>query len=156
MVKLELSELLKISNMSKIILTDTCFWLGLIDPTDQHHEKSKDISELINDFKILFPWPCLYETVSTHLARNRQRTLYFESILKKPEIELIDDLKYRDSALNEVFDFNRYHGFTHSLADSVIREILKDIDIKVNCLVTYNAKDFYDVCAKRQIEIIEK
>jgi predicted nucleic acid-binding protein len=142
--------------MAKIILTDTCFWLGLVDPSDQHHDKSKVISNLINDYKILFPWPCLYETISTHLARSRQRTLYFESILNKPEIELIDDTKYKTTALSEVFEFNRYHGHTHSLADAVIREILKDIDIKVNYLVTYNAKDFYDVCAKRQIEILEE
>lgn len=142
--------------MSKIILTDTCFWLGLVDPKDQHHDKSKVISELINDFKILFPWPCLYETVSTHLARSRERTLYFESILKKPEIELFDDTKYKNSALNDVFEFSRYHGHTYSLADGVVREILKDIDVKVNYLVTFNAKDFHDVCAKRQIEILDQ
>ena len=89
--------------MSKIILTDTCFWLGLVDPKDQHHDKSKVISEQINDFKILIPWPCLYETVSTHLARSRKRTLYFESILNKPEIELIDDTKYKKLCLKCCF-----------------------------------------------------
>lgn len=141
--------------MQKIILTDSCFWLGMVDPKDQHHDKSKAISELINDYKILFPWPCLYETVSTHLARSRERTLYFESILKKPDIEFIDDTKYKTSAMNLVFEFSRYNGFTYSLADGVIREILKDVDVKINYLVTFNAKDFHDVCAKRQIEIIE-
>lgn len=141
--------------MAKIILTDTCFWLGLVDPTDQHHEKSKVISELINDSKILIPWPCLYETVSTHLARSRDRMLYFESIIKKPEIELIDDSSYKTAAMDEVFEFNRYHGYTYSLADSVIREMLRDINLKVHYLVTYNSRDFNDVCTKRQIEILE-
>jgi predicted nucleic acid-binding protein len=141
--------------MPKIVLTDTCYWLGLIDSEDQYHNDSVAVSKLINNYKIIVPWPCLYETISTRLVRNYERLTIFETLLKKPEIELIDDAKYKNTALNEVFEFNRNNGFTFSLADSVIREMLKDINIRVNYFVTFNYRDFYDVCTKRQIEIIQ-
>src|SRR5271156_3571005 len=117
--------------MPKTILTDTCYWLGLLDHDDQYHSDSIAVSKLINNYKIIVPWPCLYETISTRLVRNYERLTIFETLLKKPEIELIDDTKYKNTALNEVFEFNRNNGFTFSLADSVIREMLKDINIRV-------------------------
>jgi len=88
------------------------------------------------------------------MVRSREKTAYFENILKKPKVELIDDNIYKNIALNEVFVFNRKHGHSHSLADAVIREILKDINLKVNYLATFNNKDFKDLCDRRQIEII--
>jgi predicted nucleic acid-binding protein len=141
--------------MPKVILTDACFWLGLIDPTDQHHEKSNVIAELLDDCTILLPWPCLYESISTRLVRNRERTLYLESILNKPNVIMIDDSSYRPVALMEVFDNTRHKGYSHNLADGVIREVLKDRTIRIQYLVTFNSRDFADVCLKRQIEIIE-
>lgn len=77
--------------MNKIILTDTCFWLGLVDPTDQFHPSSLAIAELIENNNIIFPWPCLYETISTHLTRRRERLLYLEEIISKPNIILLED-----------------------------------------------------------------
>lgn len=139
--------------MSKIILTDTCFWLGLVDPRDQYHEMSNTIADVIEGHQIVFPWPCLYETISTHLTRRREQLLYLEKLIKKPEITLLDDTEYKDNTLEEVFNSNRL-GFTYSLTDSVIREILKDINVRVDYLVTYNNRDFEDICQKRQIEIL--
>lgn len=140
--------------MAKIVLTDTCFWLGLIDPKDQFHEMSNSVAELIEGYQIIFPWPCLYETISTHLSRRRDRLLYFEEFVKRPDIVLLDDENYKNSALEEVFKLNRTAGFTYSLVDSVIREILKDINVKINYFVTFNENDFLDICQMRQIELI--
>ena len=144
----------KIHNMPKIILTDTCFWLGLVDPTDQYHEMSKTVAELITGYDIIFPWPCLYETISTHLTRRRERLLFLEEFINKPNIILLDDAIYKTNALTEVFQLNRLSGFTYSLTDSVIREILKDINVKINYLATFNNSDFEDICQLRQIEIV--
>lgn len=140
--------------MAKIVLTDTCFWLGLIDPTDQYHELSNTVAELIEGYQIIFPWPCLYETISTHLTRRRERLLYLEEFIKKPEVILFDDSNYKANAIEEVFNLNRVAGFTYSLTDSVIREILKDINVKINYLATFNNSDFEDICQLRQIEIV--
>jgi hypothetical protein len=144
--------------MAKMVLTDSCFWLGLVDPKDQYHEKSNDIAELIKveGYQIIFPWPCLYETISTHLTRRRERLLYLEKFIKDPDIVLLDDENYKDNALEEVFKLNKTAGYTHSLTDSVIREILKDINVRVNYLVTFNNRDFVDICQPRQIHIISQ
>ena len=140
--------------MAKIILTDAGFWLGLVDPKDQFHESSNTIAEMIEGYNILFPWPCLYETISTYLVRRRERLLYLEKFIKRPNIFLFDDKDYKLTVLEEVFQLNRISGFTYSLTDSVIREILKDINVKVNYLVTFNDEDFKDLCSMRKIEII--
>lgn len=142
--------------MNKIILTDTCFWLGLVDPKDQFHSTSLAIAELLEGNKILFPWPCLYETISTHLTRRREQLLYLEEIISKSNIILFRDDDYKEEALKQVFLFNRTGGFTYSLTDSVIREILKDVNVKVNYLVTYNLPDFQDICNQRLIDIINE
>jgi predicted nucleic acid-binding protein len=140
--------------MAKIVLTDTCFWLGLIDPTDQYHDVANDVAELIEGYQIIFPWPCLYETISTHLSKRRERLLVLEKFIKKPDIVLFEDSNYKANALEEVFRLNSFFGYTYSLTDSIIREMLKDVDIKVNYLATFNDKDFIDICQLRQIDII--
>lgn len=142
--------------MSKIVLADSCYWLGLVDPKDQHYETSMAIAKLINDYTVIVPWPCMFESVSTHLTRNRYRTLLFEETIKKRGVELFPDDKYREVALSQVFDYSRNFGFSFSLVDSILREILKDVNVKVDYLITYNERDFSDVCANRQIEIINK
>lgn len=140
--------------MNKIILTDTCFWIGLLDPTDQYYESSNTIADLLENNTIIIPWPCLYETISTHLSRRREQLLLLETYISKPNIQLLEDNNYKTEALKQVFQFNRNLGFTYSLTDSVLREIIKDINIKINYLVTFNEPDFKDVCDQRLIEII--
>lgn len=139
--------------MPYTVLTDSCFWLGLIDPTDQHHETSVAIAGLIEGTQIILPYPCLYETISTHLIRHRSRVIHLETLIKNPNIILFDDSDYKQNALSEVFILNRL-GFTYSFTDSVIREILKNINVKINYLVTFNNKDFEDICQLRQIQIL--
>jgi hypothetical protein len=140
--------------MNKIILTDSCFWLGLIDSGDQHHGDSVAVAGLIDNYQIVIPWPCLYETVSTHLVRRRSQLILLEKLISKPNIVLFDDSGYKEEALEEILLLNRLSGYSYSLTDGVIREILKDINIKIDYFVTFNNADFADVCAKREIEII--
>ncbi|MGB1204020.1 MAG: hypothetical protein ACPG5B_00150 [Chitinophagales bacterium] len=49
---------------------------------------------------------------------------------------------------------NNYLNRKLSLVDMIIRNILKDINIRVDYLVTDNTRDFADVCAMRGVEII--
>jgi hypothetical protein len=126
---------------------------GLVDPNDQHHDRSKIAFDLLESDTLLLPWPCLYETISTRLVRQRERLLAFESFLKNPAISMIDDAPYRDSALIDVFDSSRQFGHSFSLTDSVIRNILRNVNIRIDYLITFNDKDFQDVCAARGIEI---
>lgn len=140
--------------MSKIILADSGYWIGLIDSSDPYHDQSIEIASVIEEYDIVLPWPCLYETVSTRLVRKRKQVILFEQLLSKPNISLFKDDDYKTNALEQVLISNR-QGFTYSLTDGVIREILKDINIKIDFLITFNSKDFVDICAQRQIDIID-
>lgn len=140
--------------MRRNILTDSGFWIGLLDPKDPFHTTSATIADLIKDSSILFPWPCLYEVISTRMVRRRERMLLFEEWLTRSNIILLPDDDYKEEALKQVFLFNRVAGYSFSLTDSVIREILKDVNVKVHYLVTYNLSDFEDICDQRLIEII--
>lgn len=142
--------------MSKVVLTDTGFWLGLVDKTDQYHDASFAIAEMITDYDIILPWPCLYETISTHLTRRRDRLILLEEIISKPNTKFLDDIFYKSEALRQVFQINRSTGRSFSLTDGIIREILKDINIKINYLITYNEPDFKDICDQRLVEIISE
>jgi predicted nucleic acid-binding protein len=141
--------------MNKTILTDSCFWLGLVDNNDQHHDKSAAIADLIDPYQIIVPWPILYETVSTYLARRRSQLILLEELITRPNVLLFDDKDYKDEALRQVLNSNRQAGYTYSLTDGVIREILKDINVRLHYFVTFNQRDFIDICVNRQIEIIE-
>ena len=141
--------------MNKTILTDSCFWLGLIDATDQHHGRSELIAGLIAPYQIIVPWPILYETMSTYLARRRSQLILLEELIRRPNVLLFDDKDYKDEALHEVLTLNRQAGYTYSLADCVIREILRDVNLRLHYFVTFNQKDFVDICVSRRIEIID-
>jgi hypothetical protein len=140
----------------KYVITDTCYWLGLVDPSDEHHAKSILIESLIKDNHIVFPFPCFYEIIRTKFVKNKNKLTAFENLLKKSKIQYIDDTKYKDVALNKVYELNKKSYISHSLTDAVIREMLSDIDLRLDYLVTYNVKDFSDVCAKRNIGIINE
>lgn len=142
--------------MAKFVLTDSCFWLGLVDPNDQHHGAAVEWADTVTAEAaiLLLPWPCLYESVSTRLVRNRARTLEFEQLLKRPVVQLLDDRNYRDAALDAVFAASQTRGRSYALADSVIREMLTDVDLRIDYLLTFNTADFEDVCQARRIELI--
>ena len=68
----------------KYVITDTCYWIGLMDSTDQHHQKSLLIQDLIKDTRIVFPFPCFYEIIRTSFTKpkNKHKLLAFENLLK--------------------------------------------------------------------------
>ncbi|MBI4647057.1 MAG: hypothetical protein HY738_10830 [Bacteroidia bacterium] len=76
-------------------------------------------------------------------------------MIKSPLVKIIEDNEYRESALEKTITNIKLSKSFHSLTDNVIREILSDINIKIDYLVTFNKRDFIDICNKRQIEIIE-
>jgi len=135
-------------------LVDTCIWIAMFDPRDQHREQVKEISEYLEICHLILPWPTLYETLRTRLARNREGLKGFEKYLKRHRISFVEDEPYRETALELCFSSALQAYRPLSMVDCLIRLILEDINVKVSYLATFNNSDFIDICQKRQIEML--
>jgi len=135
-------------------LVDTGIWIAMFDPRDQHRARIEEIAEYLDLCHLILPWPTLYETLRTRLARNRNALQSFEAYLKRPRISFLDDEPYRETAIELCFSSVLQAYRPLSMVDCLIRLVLDDINVKVSYLATFNNNDFFDICQKRQIEII--
>ncbi len=55
--------------------------------------------------------------------------------------------------LDRIFE-NQTPWLSLSLVDEVIRSALLDTDVKIDAMITFNPRDFYDICSDRRIELI--
>ena len=140
------------SRPSKTIIIDTCFWYAFYDATDSYHAEAETKANYLENSTILLPWPCLYETVNTRFAKNTAAIKQFEALLRRSHVERISDQPYRETALEAVFRSASFRSM--ALVDMVIRLILEDIDVRKHGLLTFNQKDFVDLCRKHQIELL--
>ena len=142
--------------VNRTALVDSGFWFALFNERDEHHEDAVAKAEEIGSFRnLLFPWPILYETINTRLSRRPRVIRAFESFLKRPGAVLLDDADYRESALDVALFGHREVERTLSLVDCVIRLIIEDANVKVDCIYTYNRRDFLDVCQRHRVELVE-
>jgi len=144
--------------INKNVLVDTGFWYAIYDEKDQYHDVAVDIYELIKDMNLIIPWPTCYEVLRTSFVRNELRVTSFTNDLKKMNKVLLDDIEYKDKALNSLLDLKarNYKFELYSLVDSVLNEILIDINVKLDYFVTFNSKDFYQQCERRKLEMISE
>ncbi|HEX4112273.1 MAG TPA: hypothetical protein VH020_07025 [Stellaceae bacterium] len=134
---------------------DTGYWIALYSPRDRHHARARELADQLSHLSIIFPWPILYETVNTRLARDRDSLFHFEKVVTLSSTVTLDDIPYRDAALSLCFA-SALHVRPRpiSLVDCVIRLILDSTDVKIDGLLTFNSGDFFDICKKRRIELI--
>jgi len=145
------------------VCTDAGFLIGVYDQRDERHGHA--VKSFVTWFgsgahRLLVPWPMLYETVSTRMARNAKAMALMERDWKRlqtlSQLELIPDEPFRDGVMDECFDElrkPRQHYRCLSAADRVVRRMLSDQNLRIQALITYNPRDFADVCHKfgRQI-----
>lgn len=140
------------------ICVDAGFLIALYDEADAYHSQANDY---FTDYfastqnHLLIAWPILYETISTRMVRNRRRMDNFNRDWKTFQLQqrliLLDDREFRESAIDECFAETRnslQHYRSLSLTDRVLRNILSEINIKIDLFITFNVRDFYDVCGK--------
>lgn len=137
------------------ILIDTCFWYALFDSRDQDHLKALELVEYLDMGKLIIPYPTLYETINTRFTGRKEWVEEFETILKKDNIQVVDDLSYKESALSLSFESTLRRNRPLSLVDMVIRLMLDDVNIKIDYLISFNTGDFIDICHKNRIELID-
>lgn len=140
--------------MEKYILIDSCYWFGLFDIKDQYKDYSNEVRDVIKGHKLIVPYPSLYEVLNSKFIKNKIALNTIESLIKSGEIILLEDEEYRQNALENVYSIYRTQLPQISLVDSIIREMLSDPRVKIDVLVTYNEKDFKDVCDKYRIIIL--
>ena len=140
--------------MKKYILIDSGYWFGFFTKTDKHHTTARVIADLIKDFVLVVPFPSMYEVLNSKFIKNKQILLQFEQTMNSNRVEFIYDESYRENALINTYDVHRKPIPKISLVDSIIREILKDTNIKIDYVATFNEKDFKDVCDMRNVQII--
>jgi predicted nucleic acid-binding protein len=142
-------------SLDKTALVDTGFWIALLDERDGHHEDALNKSRILRNLAYILPWPSLYETLNTRLVRRPDRVRQFvQSFLKRPNAVILDDCCYRDSALEKTLSDKLMRKHPLSLVDNVLREIIADKNVRLNCLFTFNVGDFADVCKRRNLEVI--
>ena len=140
--------------MNETVLIDTGFWIALFDPQQRAHPGTvgkQDYLELLN---LIVPWPTVYETLRTRFVRRPKWVLEFESILKRSNVEVIDDLPYREDAIARVTESAVEMGRPISMVDMVCRMIIEDPDVRVEYLLTTNPADFVDVCRRGGVEML--
>lgn len=140
--------------MEKYILVDSCYWFGLYDVKDQHSSFAKEVEPIISGYKLIIPFPSLYEVLNSKFIRNKIALNSIEKQIKSGDIILLEDEKYRESALENTYSIYRKQIPQISLVDSIMREMLSDVKLRIDYLVTVNEKDFKDVCDIRKITIL--
>jgi predicted nucleic acid-binding protein len=133
-------------------VVDTGFWFALFRSDDQYHAQALGKEEILHSLNLVLPWPSLYETLNTEFVRDSRSMREFDRVRLRPNVALADDAPYREAAYNETFVLARKRPL--SLVDMVIRCILDDVNVRTDCLLTFNPRDFVDVCRRRQIEIL--
>jgi predicted nucleic acid-binding protein len=147
------------------ICADAGFLIALYDPRDSHHEHAVGrfdaffAPEAIRHV-LLAPWPILYESLNTRQARRQpflqQLSTDWNILGRNERLILLSDETYRDQALRDYLEIYVNGPRTLSLADRVIRSVLADPANMIDALLTYNARDFSDVCASRQILLFDQ
>jgi predicted nucleic acid-binding protein len=132
-------------------MVDTGYWLALCDSRDRYHDEAVDPFEAFERHGVIVPWPCLYETLRTQFVRNSPAIRAFERLMSRPNVEPLDDRDYREVAYEQILSSASRRPM--SLADMIIRLMLDDVNVRVTCFLTFNVKDFYDICQKRRIEV---
>jgi predicted nucleic acid-binding protein len=140
--------------MAKTILADTGYWIALFDPRDQFHTQAKPKANYLETFSVLFPWPIIYETLGTRFVKNQLGMAGFERVLKRRNVLFANDGFYREAALERTLQESRRGASAISLCDMMIRLILQDKKLRIDGLLTFNQKDFSDVCRTTKTEIL--
>jgi predicted nucleic acid-binding protein len=140
------------ASFAKTVLTDTGFWYAFYDARDPYHKQAEGKGDLLETSTVLLPWPCLYETINTRFVKNTMAVRRFEALLRQGHAIRLPDEPYRELALEAVM--TTVASRSMALVDMVIRIILDDINVRKHGLLTFNQRDFSDLCRKHQIEML--
>ena len=135
------------------VLVDTGFFFALFNKRDRNHSTALKLQDLFETQHVILPWPVLYETVNTRLARNSANLERFSDFTQKPNIQLFDDSQYREKALKEVLN-QQLPSEQTSLVDAILCCIIEDPNVPITALLTFDQRDFFEICLKYSIDLV--
>jgi predicted nucleic acid-binding protein len=136
------------------VVVDSGYWYALFDPRDPYAAQARNKAHHIDELRILFPWPILYETLGTRFVKNKLAVDEMEKTLKRRNVVIVDDSPYREEALEVTLREARLGKRALSLCDVVIRLLIDDTNLRIHALLTFNQPDFLDVCRRKSVEIL--
>ena len=137
--------------MNGCLLTDTGYLIALYDERDKHYATAQRNKHLLELHPVVLPWPVLYETINTRFARRPRALMLIDRIIAKADTLLLDDSPYREAAYRQVQQTSRQRHF--SLVDAVLRAVIEDENVRISGLLTFNIKDFHDLCRLRNVDL---
>ena len=135
------------------VLVDSGFFFALFNERDRHHASARRLEGWLDLARVILPWPILYETVNTRLVRRPANLAKFEAITRAPETVLLDDSPYRAGSLRGVLARSGRTG-PLSLVDAVLCNVIEDVNVPVSAILTFNERDFQDVCLQYGVELL--
>lgn len=145
----------QMTQMNNIII-DTGFWRAIFNPSDKYSQIAERIEEKYFNkpaYKILIPFPTMYELLRTEFVKNKTVLDRLDDyVWHNSFVVRVSDEKYRDIAHDEMIG-QRDRNF--SFVDSIIRVMIDDVSLKINGIVTFNERDFVDICRNKQVELID-
>lgn len=146
------------------ICVDSGFLIALYDQSDGHHKQAKQyfstyFENTVN--RLLIPWPILYEAVSTRMVRGRGWIVAIERdwkiLRQRNRLDFLPDQEFRQTAMDGCLaEIERppQHYRALSLVDRVVRGILAQVNVRLDLFITFNPKDFIDVCTRAHRAIL--
>lgn len=143
---------------------DTGFFFALYDRSEPRHAAVEEF--FAEHFEkagnvLVLPWPIMYEGLNSKFVANIPQVAalsrHLVSLRRTNQVELLDDRRYRERALEGCFKETERPPRSYrllSLVDRVIREILTDTKLHIDGLLTYDMPGFHDVCARTGKELI--
>jgi len=121
------------------ILIDTGFWIALYDPEKdpRNHPTAQKLSKKIINERIIIPFPTLYEFVNSRFSRKNS-VKAFQEMLTRPNVVKLSDSVYKEIALEQFFIKHKYDYKDLSLVDEIIKLIIKDKDVVVDHIVSFD------------------
>lgn len=132
------------------LVGDTGFWIEAFDKRRDHHILAAGLLEDLRNSVILMPWPIMYEVLRTRTVKHPEMSAAFGRVLAWPKVRKVDDSAYRSQCLENTLS-EAARGRPISLVDMVVREVLCDDQFRVTRLLTFNPRDFHDICRDRGV-----
>ena len=110
--------------------------------------------EWLDQFSVVLPWPILYETVNTRIARRRAELSRLDAVIRRPTTTRLDDSPYRIECYEKISRKTQMLQQSTSLVDYIMLAILDDSNVRIDAMLTFNHRDFKTFCAQKNIEYL--